>query len=290
MPVPLKRGFNVHVEYVEKPSTFAMRTTDIYKAFYGIGFILSGDRQTTTPEKTCFIHSGNVTPMNMGVYHRTSSLSDTPYRRYHVKFTPKIARRCIEQIGEENFNKVMSHLCYELSSEYQIKVRQMFEDMLYEYEHYDANSEFIIEGILGRLIITVLREGKIAESKNTKLNIQDKTISEILDYLDLHYAENPSIETLADLAGLSASHFMKRFRQCVGSSYKNYLNCYKIHLAQNMLVHTKFSISQISEELGFCNSNYFCNVFTKIYGTSPREFRKEHISAAIYSNIPANSP
>lgn len=278
MPRPLKKGFNVHVEYIEKPSNYAMRATDIYKDFYGIGFIVSGDRQTTTPERISFIHAGNVTPMTIGVYHRTTSLSDAPYKRYGMKFTPKIAKRCIDQIGEKNFNKVMSHLCYELSPECQKKVRQMFEDMLYEYEHYDSNSEFIIEGILGHLIITILREGKAAESADTKLNIQDETINEILDYLDLHYAENPSIETLANLAGLSASHFMKRFRECTGASYKTYLNCHKIHLAQNMLVNTKLSVSQISEKLGFCNSNYFCNVFNKIYGNSPREFRKEHIT------------
>ena len=229
MPLPLKKGFNVHIEYIEKPFNYVMRAVDIYQDFYGIGMIISGDRQTTTPEQTCFIHAGNVTPMNIGVYHQT-----------------------------------------------QIKVRQMFEDMLYEYEHYDSNSEFIIEGILGRLIITLLREGKVKESAEMKLNIQDKAIYEVLAYLDLHYAENPSVETLAALAGLSASHFMKRFRECTGSSYKTYLKCYKIRLAQSLLLHTEHSISRISEELGFCNSNYFCNVFHEIYGKSPRAFRKEH--------------
>lgn len=274
MPAPLKKDYNVHIEYIEKPSTYVMRAIDIYTDYYGIGFIVSGDRQTTTPERIAFIHAGNVTPMTIGVYHRTASLSDAPYKRYGMKFTPKIARRCIEQIGEKNFNKVMSHLCYELSPECQIKVRQMFDDMLYEYEHYDAHSEFIIEGILGRLIITLLREGKAAESANIKLNIQDKAMNEILEYLDLHYAENPSIDTLASLVGLSASHFMKRFRECVGSSYKTYLHCYKIRLAQDMLVNTKLSISQISEILGFCNANYFCTIFHKISGNSPKEFRK----------------
>ncbi len=281
MPKPLKKGYNVHIEYIEKPYDYVMRAIDIYDEFYGIGLIVSGDRQTTTPDRIAFIHAGNVTPMTIGVYHRTSSLSDSPYKRYGMKFTPKIARRCIEQIGEKNFNKVMSHLCYELSPEWQMKVRQMFDDMLYEYEHYDSNSEFIIEGILSRLIITLLREGKVAESADVKLNIQDEAINEILDYLDLHYAENPSIETLADLAGLSASHFMKRFRECVGSSYKTYLHCYKIRLAQNMLVNTKLSISQISDELGFCNPNYFCKIFNKISGNSPREFRKENIDKGL---------
>lgn len=276
MSTPLKKGYNVHVEYIERPHAYAMRATDIYEDYYGIGFIVSGDRQMTTPDRISFAHAGNVTPMTIGVYHRTSTLSDAPYKRYVMKFTPKIAKRCIEQIGEKNFNNVMSHLCYEISQTCQKKVQQMFDDMLYEYEHYDSHSEFIIEGIIERLIITLLREGKAAESADIKLNVQDETINEILDYLDLHYAENPSIETLAALAGLSASHFMKRFRECTGASYKTYLHCYKTRLAQNMLVNTKLSISQISEKLGFCNANYFCAIFRKISGNSPREFRKGH--------------
>ncbi len=145
MPMPLKKGFNVHVEYIEKPSTYVMRAIDIYEDFYGIGFIVSGDRQTITPEKISFIHAGNVTPMTIGVYHRTYALSDAPYKRYGMKFTPKIANRCMEQIGEKNFHHVMSHLCYELSPACQKKVQQMFDDMLYEYEHYDSNSEFADE-------------------------------------------------------------------------------------------------------------------------------------------------
>ena len=276
MPTPLKKGYNIHVEYIETPYTYVMRAADKYTEYYVIGVILSGDRQTTTPEKICFIHAGNMTPMTIGVYHHTTFLSNAPYKRYNIKFTPKIARRCIEQIGEKNFNNIMSHLCYELSLECQIKVRQMFDDMLYEYEHYDSHSEFIIEGILGHLLITLLREGKSAESADIKPHIHDEKMNKILDYLDLHYAENPSIETLATLAGLSASHFMKRFRECVGSSYKTYLHCYKIHLAQNMLINTNLSVSQISDKLGFCNSNYFCAIFHKISGNSPRKFRKEH--------------
>ena len=130
MSTPLKKGYNVHVEYIERPHAYTMRATDIYEDYYGIGFIVSGDRQMTTPDRISFSHAGNVTPMTIGVYHRTSTLSDAPYKRYVMKFTPKIAKRCIEQIGEKNFNNVMSHLCYELSPACQKKVRQMFDDML----------------------------------------------------------------------------------------------------------------------------------------------------------------
>lgn len=274
MPAPLKKGYNFHVEYVEKGINYAMRSTDIYTEFYGIGLIVSGDRKIETPNRTYFAHPGNVTPMNMGIYHRTSSISNEPFIRYGLKFTAKLATSCIEQIGEDNFNHLMSHFCYTIPPKTIEHITHIFDDILYEYEHYDEHSEYIVAGMLSHLLITLLREGEVANSTEMYLNISDSVILNVLSFIDLHYDENPSIETLAKLTNLSCSHFMKRFRDCIGSSYKTYMNCYKVRLAQNLLTNTDLSIIEISNQLGFCNSNYFTNIFTKISGSCPRDYRK----------------
>lgn len=104
--------------------------------------------------------------------------------------------------------------------------------MLYEYEHYDTTSELIAEGLLNRLLITVLKERIIYATLPAQINVTDDIIMNTLSYLDIHYANNPSIEELASLAGLSKSHFMKRFKETTGSTYKTYLNHIKVYHAQ----------------------------------------------------------
>lgn len=274
MPIPLKKNYNIGVQHVKRPADYAMRSTDVYTDFYGIGYIVSGDRQVITPDGIYFVSPGDIGITNIGVYHRTAPASSMPYERYGVKFTPKIVEHLKASVGEETFLEFMSHAGYHLPLPAQKKVEQIFADMLYEFDHYDSHSELVLEGMLNHLIITILRNRILHTLMDSKINVQDDVIMDILAYLDVHYMENPSIDELAKQANLSRAQFMKRFKQAIGSSYKTYLNCYKIHHAQNLLANTSRSVSEIAEELGFCNANYFCNVFTDIVGQSPTGFRK----------------
>lgn len=275
MAVPLKKGMHFHVEYRERAASYQMASSEAYTEYYGIGFVVRGDRKVETPDKTYFVHAGNISPLSMHVYHRTSSLSGEPFARYGVRFTPHIAKRLIEHIGEDTFLEVMSHLSYELSPEVQTEMAVLFQKMLYEYEHYDAHSEFIMQGLLEQIVIGILRHGRIAKSAEIKLNISDALILRALAYIDNHYAQTPSIDELSNLVGLSPSHFMKRFRECVGSSYKTYLLRYKIKIAQELLTHTDKSIDTIAEELGYCNASYLSSSFKKLTGITPYVFRKK---------------
>ena len=54
MPQPLKKGYNFFVEHIKKDASYQMRTTDVYTDFYGIGFIISGDRNIITPNGVHF--------------------------------------------------------------------------------------------------------------------------------------------------------------------------------------------------------------------------------------------
>lgn len=274
MPQPLKKGYNFFVEHIKKDASYQMRTTDVYTDFYGIGFIISGDRNIITPNGVHFLKAGDIICTNIGLYHRTTSASDVPYERYGIRFTPKMVERLIGVIGEATFRELMSHIGYQLSPQNQAKVIDIYEAMLYEYEHYDFTSELIVEGLLNRLLITVLKERIIYATLPSQINVNDDIIMNIIAYLDLHYAENPSIKELAHIAGLSQSHFMKRFKMTTGSTYKTYLNHIKVYHAQLLLTRTNKSIGDIADTLGFCNANYFSNVFREFCRTSPMEYRK----------------
>lgn len=274
MPQPLKKGYNFLVEHVKREASYQMRTTDVYTDFYGMGFIVSGDRAIITPDGVFFLKAGDIICTNIGLYHRTASASDEPYERYGIRFTPKMVERLIGVIGETTFQELMSHIGYQLTPKTQKKVMELYEAMLYEYEHYDTTSELIVEGLLNRLLITVLKERIIYATLPSQINVADDIIMNTLSYLDIHYTDNPSIEKLASLAGLSKSHFMKRFKEATGSTYKTYLNHIKVYHAQLLLTRTNKSIAEIADALGFCNANYFSNVFKEFCRVSPLRYRQ----------------
>ena len=273
MPIPMKKGYNFLVQH-KKYTSITMPSLDIYEEYYGIGFIVSGDRQISTLGRTFFIHKGFISPMDIHTYHRTTPLSNQTYEKYHVRFTPLMAKRLIRVVGEARFHEIMSHSSYQLPKEYQDEALSIFQKMLEEYEHYDCIAELMLQDLLERLIVILYRYGEIPEAAEIGINTTDDAILNVLSYINIHFADNPSVKELSSIAGLSESHFMKRFRDCTGCSCKTYIHHYKNKIAQSLLTHTKKSIQEISDELGFCNSNYFCKIFKSLNGINPSAFRR----------------
>ncbi|HPF42505.1 MAG TPA: AraC family transcriptional regulator, partial [Bacillota bacterium] len=50
----------------------------------------------------------------------------------------------------------------------------------------------------------------------------------------------------------------------------------KIHESENMLRYTHQSVGEISTSLAFCSQSYFTEVFKKINGMTPADFRKRY--------------
>lgn len=70
--------------------------------------------------------------------------------------------------------------------------------------------------------------------------------------------------------------YMNRiFKTDFGMTIFQYLEDYRISEAKKMLQTHAFSISQIAESLGFCNTYYFSRVFKKKTGVSPSNWNKE---------------
>lgn len=83
----------------------------------------------------------------------------------------------------------------------------------------------------------------------------------------------PTIDELAVLIGRSRSYTTRRFRQEVGMSVGEYATLCRIREAKHMLRYTSLPLSTISERLGYASQSYFCNVFKRETGTTPRKYR-----------------
>ena len=96
----------------------------------------------------------------------------------------------------------------------------------------------------------------------------------IVKYVEEHYAEPISVGAAAAISGYSESHFMKFFRENMGTSFISWLDKYRLSMAARMLVLTDNSILQISTQAGFSNLSYFNRSFKARYGMTPRQYRK----------------
>ncbi|MBR5295775.1 MAG: helix-turn-helix transcriptional regulator [Clostridia bacterium] len=101
-----------------------------------------------------------------------------------------------------------------------------------------------------------------------------------IEYMENNYKEKIAIKDVAARVNLSPSHFFNVFKKEMGISPISYLNHYRLSLAVEFLIRTSFSISEIANLVGICDSIYFNKIFRKAYQVSPSEYRKTYQTKA----------
>lgn len=112
----------------------------------------------------------------------------------------------------------------------------------------------------------------VPNSINSQKHIERCT--EILDYIDNHYMENLSLQTLADVFSLSKEHLSRTFKTYMDTTFKKYLTSIRVHHAYQMLVDSDLSILQIALDNGFSDARAFSSAFYAYYGETPLKYRK----------------
>ncbi len=106
-----------------------------------------------------------------------------------------------------------------------------------------------------------------------KGNTMSVYVRRAVDYIYDHLHERLTMELLAEKQRLSPSYFSRLFSRDTGITVKAYINRVKVSTAENMLVNSSFSVSEIALSLGFSSPSAFAAVFKKVNGVSPGEYR-----------------
>ena len=104
-------------------------------------------------------------------------------------------------------------------------------------------------------------------------DLVSKSMTDIADYIDRHYADDITSKSLSELFFLSHAHFCRKFKETIGFSPAEYINGVRVNEAAKLLNAGGMSVTEIAARTGFSNSNYFGGVFKKYMGVSPREYR-----------------
>jgi len=121
------------------------------------------------------------------------------------------------------------------------------------------------------LFAWLIKEKRYRKTQN--VGRRSVEIKPVLEYIETHYSEDLSLETLAGVAGMNARYFCKIFYSATKNTPMNYVNQYRIEHASFLLDTTDLSITEIATNCGFYDSSYFTKVFKKFKNTTPKQFR-----------------
>ena len=95
----------------------------------------------------------------------------------------------------------------------------------------------------------------------------------ITNYINEHFAENLSLEQVADLAGFSKYHFTRLFKQYTDTSFYKYLNQKRIDYAKTLLLDPDLPVIDVALQCGFSSLSAFLRMFKQLNKCTPTEFR-----------------
>ena len=99
-------------------------------------------------------------------------------------------------------------------------------------------------------------------------------MKQMLRFVEEHYAEELTVERIADSVALSESACLRSFRQLLGTTPIQYVKQYRIEKAAGLLLTTRLRTGEIGAECGFTDLSYFTKTFREIKHCTPREYRQ----------------
>lgn len=139
-----------------------------------------------------------------------------------------------------------------------------------------SSSDYIRDmRINGKLtdLLTLLMESSWHREAHTNAP-KKMEISQVKSFLDEHYKEKLSLESVASHFFIDKHYLARLFKEQYGVTLVTYLQQVRITHAKRMLRFTDKSIEEIGLECGIGELNYFSRVFKKLEGVSPSEFRR----------------
>jgi len=106
------------------------------------------------------------------------------------------------------------------------------------------------------------------------MNNYQKSIDDVLTYIDANLNEKPELDKLAKIANLSKFHFHRIMTAFLNESLGSYVNRLRLETAVKLLRYSAQPVNEIAYRVGYQTPSAFTKGFKKMFGVSPTHIRK----------------
>jgi AraC family transcriptional regulator len=105
-------------------------------------------------------------------------------------------------------------------------------------------------------------------------------VRNVIKYIDANLNTSVSLEMLAQLAGLSVSHFARAFKCTIGYSPHAFLMRRRLERAQGLMLESDAPLAHIALECGLADQAHLSRLFLQFTGESPASWRRARATEA----------
>lgn len=159
-----------------------------------------------------------------------------------------------------------------LSEQQTLRLERLY-DVLYD-ELTAGNDDGAHHLLMAILTLVEQFRAALADGSTQDANVFAQRIK---DYIDRHFAEEFSLQQMADALHVSPYYLAHVCKEATGYSPLQYVLRRRIGEAQTLLITTDLPVTRIAAQVGYDNPSHFNAQFSKAVGMPPRTFRREYV-------------
>ena len=113
---------------------------------------------------------------------------------------------------------------------------------------------------------------------NLKKSSGKKVIDKIIHFINNNYYLNINLNDLGAKYFLNSNYLCQLFKNEIGENFTEYLTQIRIEKAKELLNNTDLKSYKVAELVGYNNPRYFSEVFQKIVGVTPTNYRQKKLT------------
>lgn len=147
-----------------------------------------------------------------------------------------------------------------------LKIRDECDKKAYMYKE-------TLKGILQSFVVELLRIHNVQGDMPRK-STRNFQIAPALSYVKEHYHEEIKIQNLAQVCGISETHFRRIFQECMNMGPNDYINVIRIQEASRLLLKSFATMEEIAFRVGYGDVSTFTRNFKKMFGMTPYQWKR----------------
>ena len=237
---------------------------------YEIYFLSKGSRSFFLPNALYKLIAPTLVVIPPRVVHKTEGGS---FERHNVNVSPAYLDTFQKEVLDGKALQIL-----QLKPQEAKALSELIEKA-YAVDKADKNSEYELRALFayGIYLLNKSTDKRQAPQAVTE-SAMPPLILKVLDFLNNHYNENVTLNSLSEHFFVSKPTLLYNFKKYTKRSPIDFLLTVRITKAKLLLVSTDKTVNEISELCGFSSANYFGLIFKKKEKLSPLTYRKNQLA------------
>lgn len=114
---------------------------------------------------------------------------------------------------------------------------------------------------------------------------EDEPVKKAQEFIENNVSDKISVEDLAMKFAIGKRHFERRFKKATNNTPVEYIQRVKIEAAKKRLETGVKNVNEVMYDVGYSDTKAFRNVFKKITGLSPVDYKNKYTNVTIESDV-----